>query len=54
MLLNKYLSWLHLKLISVHIAARLRTTWAVLFWPTHTALIQNETVVQKVQNSKLF
>ena len=24
-------SWLHLKLISVHIAARLRITWALLF-----------------------
>ena len=26
------LSWLHLKLVSVHIAARLRTTRALLFW----------------------
>ena len=25
-------SWLHLKLISVHIAVRLRTTCALLFW----------------------
>ena len=32
-----YYSWLHLKLISVHIAARLRTTWALLFWPTWPA-----------------
>ena len=28
------ISWLHLKLISVHIAARLRATCALLFWPT--------------------
>ena len=32
-----YLSCLHLKLISVHIAARLRTTWALLFWCTWPA-----------------
>ena len=32
-------SWLHLKGISVHIAATLRASWALLFWPTWPAAV---------------
>ena len=34
-----YSSWLRLKVISVHIAAKLRAMWALLFWPKWPAAV---------------
>ena len=33
------ISWLHLKSNSLHIAATLRATWALLFWPRWPAAV---------------